>query len=431
MQAKFIMNAIATENGVLIPVKSIKHIMHELEFTIKGFKNEWVEKSYSLITRRCPKTKNVKTYALVPRAWAIHNKFTVKRSKRLTAEHSLAVNWGKCPIEPKDDQKELTAMALKQLAEMKCTLLNLETGFGKTFIAIMILHKLSMKTLIVLPSNSIMNQTKKALLGIPELAYDITLIQSVGKYDLNKYGAIFIDEIHNIPSPSRVSLLFKATVVPYIIGASATITERNDGKDPLYLSHFSTAIITRSKGIKFRGKVHIIKYYNDEGGNDSKRIFELLNQQYMDDRRYEIVLSQLDKALTRHNGIFIYARAQAQARTLFEMAKRRHPTLADDMHLFTGEITAKERTNAEKNGNILFCTYSFASEGLSLVHMTALILADGKKTKLNQLFGRIARNSEMIPLTKLREVYCIIDAGTFMESYVHPIREEAKRRNWN
>ena len=122
------------------------------------------------------------------------------------------------------------------------------TGTGKTFVALKAMARLSMPTLVVVPTLDLQAQWSErveeglgftpGLLGggrhevrpVTVATYDSAYLHAEELGD--RFGLIIFDEVHHLPAPNyRVIAEFSAA--PYRMGLSAT-PEREDGLDELY-----------------------------------------------------------------------------------------------------------------------------------------------------------------------------------------------------
>lgn len=126
----------------------------------------------------------------------------------------------------------------------------LPTGGGKTFVAILAIHRSERPALVVVPTIDLMSQWY----GDLQLAFDVPVgllgggyhdIQplTVTTYDSahlhlerwgNRFGLLIFDECHHLPGPSYMSSALGA-IAPYRLGLTAT-PERTDGQEGLLAS---------------------------------------------------------------------------------------------------------------------------------------------------------------------------------------------------
>ncbi|HEU4784440.1 MAG TPA: DEAD/DEAH box helicase [Ktedonobacterales bacterium] len=130
----------------------------------------------------------------------------------------------------------------------------LPTGAGKTVVAFDAIARLSVRTLVVVPTIELLRQWRAGLaehLGLPlesvgiigggeRVTGDITVITydsaAMPRRRLDHYGLLVFDEAHHLPAQSYSAIAHKA-VAPWRLGLSATL-ERADGRH-----HDLTALI--------------------------------------------------------------------------------------------------------------------------------------------------------------------------------------------
>ncbi len=146
------------------------------------------------------------------------------------------------PIKPRPHQIE----AIKAWSDGgKRGVVQMPTGSGKTFLALMAILHIQRPTLVVVPTIDLLHQWQKVLteyfgieiggLGggerniqpITVTTFDSAVIHlnSVG----NQFGFLIIDECHHLPAPQYINIAY-GTIAPFRLGLSATV-ERADGKE--------------------------------------------------------------------------------------------------------------------------------------------------------------------------------------------------------
>ncbi len=146
------------------------------------------------------------------------------------------------PISPREHQ----ALALRAWMQGgRRGVVQLPTGAGKTYLALLALVQTERPALIVVPTIDLLHQWQEVLgrhLGIPigALGGGVRDLQrvTVSTYDSaalmierlgNQFGLLIVDECHHLPAPQYQSIAF-ASIAPFRLGLSATV-ERADGKE--------------------------------------------------------------------------------------------------------------------------------------------------------------------------------------------------------
>jgi len=148
----------------------------------------------------------------------------------------------KKPISPRPHQMQ----ALKSwLTATKQGVVQLPTGAGKTYLAILAMVKSGRSTLILVPTIDLMNQWhevlsnflnveigmlgggQKDIFPVTVSTYDsaVLFIERIG----NKFGLLIADECHHLPAPQYQNIAL-GCIAPFRLGLSATV-ERADGKE--------------------------------------------------------------------------------------------------------------------------------------------------------------------------------------------------------
>jgi superfamily II DNA or RNA helicase len=144
-------------------------------------------------------------------------------------------------------------LAVKKLLEHDVGTLSATTAFGKTVVALNILAKRQVNTLIIVHRRQLLDQwlerielflnvTKKQVGKIgggknkPTGVIDVAIIQSLTKNQsvadlVANYGQVIFDECHHLSAVS-FEMVAKACKAKYVLGLSATLT-RKDGHHPI------------------------------------------------------------------------------------------------------------------------------------------------------------------------------------------------------
>jgi superfamily II DNA or RNA helicase len=150
-----------------------------------------------------------------------------------------------------EEQKE----AAEAVVSSPMGILSASTAFGKTIIALWLIARRSVNTLILVHRKQLMDQWLQRIqqfLTIPKAEIgcfsgtkkkrfgkiDIAVMQSLGRKDgvpewIKDYGQIIVDDCHHISAASFESVIRKCPAY-YRLGLSATIT-RKDGQQPIVL----------------------------------------------------------------------------------------------------------------------------------------------------------------------------------------------------
>lgn len=146
------------------------------------------------------------------------------------------------PLKPRPHQVE----ALKAWSEAgKRGVVQMPTGAGKTFLALLAILHVQRPALIVVPTIDLLHQWQRVLgdyfgikiggLGggerdiqqVTVTTFDSAMIHlnAIG----NRFGFLIVDECHHLPAPQYINIAY-GTIAPFRLGLSATV-ERSDGKE--------------------------------------------------------------------------------------------------------------------------------------------------------------------------------------------------------
>lgn len=165
--------------------------------------------------------------------------------------------------------------------------LKMDTGMGKTWMGIAVIHAMEVPALIIVPTEVIRGQwvADLALLtpGLRVKSYtnkapvtpdacDVAVVIVNTARDkkpafAEHYGLVILDEAHEYISPSNRKVLWVAQT-RYVLGLSATPLERADGMDQIVVKHLGRPVDTQTivppdqlEDSKFVGRVREVWYY--------------------------------------------------------------------------------------------------------------------------------------------------------------------------
>jgi len=308
-------------------------------------------------------------------------------------------------------------------------LLSVPCGRGKTSMAIYTACQLKEKTLVIVHKSFLLDQwvasikkftnAKVGTIRGPVVDIDgkdivIGMIQSVSmkEYDediFKQFNFIIYDEAHHCASKVFSRSLMKIGG-KYTLALSAT-PYRSDGLikvmhwflgETIYrektrinnqvvakVYHYrsdNAAFSEKKFGYgKQKGRPNIIKMISNltELNERSEHIVNIINEIRKDPERKIIILSErvnhLKLMKTKLDKIL---KDEVDAGKLLENEIR--------TYFYIGENKRHEREEAEKNGDILFATYSMAKEGLDIERLNTVVLATSQKD-VNQSVGRAMR----------------------------------------
>jgi superfamily II DNA or RNA helicase len=341
--------------------------------------------------------------------------------------------------ELREYQKDITDKCLVHVRKHGGGLLVVPCGSGKTVMAIYMAAQLGLKTLIITHKTFLQDQwidrckqfTKSKVGIIRQNTVDVegkhfvvAMVQSLSRRDYDPeifkdFGICIIDETHRFGSKHFSKALMK-TGAKYTFGLSAT-PRRSDGLfkvvkwllgDIMFEKKLQTNNQVVAKIITYHSKDKLFKekkrFINGKVRPDcvkmitnlitlesrNQHIINVIDQLRKDPERKILILSGRKNHLTHlKNSVDKLIQNDVDAEII----------LKDECktYYYTGDIKRDERTEAEKEADILFGTYDMAHEGLDIDRLNTIILTTPKKD-VEQAVGRILRkilqNGDIRPL---------------------------------
>jgi superfamily II DNA or RNA helicase len=197
------------------------------------------------------------------RAEGRHYRAIVEALRRSGVAHSdEARQWAAHPWPLKYEREpfphQQDAVAAWQAAGSR-GLVVLPTGTGKTYTAILAIHRTARPTLVVTPTIDLLNQWYDELdrafgppVGLLGGGHHDLQPLTVTTYDsaylylekwADRFGLIVFDECHHLPGPS-VQMAARGALAPFRLGLTAT-PERADGRDDLYADLIGPTVFRR------------------------------------------------------------------------------------------------------------------------------------------------------------------------------------------
>ena len=301
--------------------------------------------------------------------------------------------------------------------------LEIDTGMGKTVMAINIMSRIQRKTLIVVHKEFLVNQWIERIQEfMPQVSIGkiqgktvdidghdvvIAMLQSLSMktYDISlfkSFGFMIIDEVHHMGAEVFSKALTKV-VTNCTLGLSATMN-RKDGLTKVFKMFIGPTIhVEKRDHSSNRVLVKAVPYVvDDDDFNEteidyrgqvqySKMITKLCNY----NRRGEFMLQFLESFIeddAKHNKqqqIMLLGHNKSLLKFMFEGIKGRN-IANGDVGYYVGGMKEKDLKISESK-KIVIATYSMASEGLDIKTLTTLMMLT-PKTDIVQAVGRILRS---------------------------------------
>ena len=317
--------------------------------------------------------------------------------------------------ELREKQKPVVDKYMKHIKTKGSGLLALHTGFGKTCLALNIISRINLKTIIVVHKEFLLRQwierieqfLPDAKVGrIQAKTVDtedkdivICMLQSLSMKDYPKdmfkeYGFMIVDEVHHLGA-EVFSRAFYKVVTKYALGLSATI-KRKDGLTKVIKWFLGDVVCKIERKGEDNVLVKVINYEtNDEEFNNVLLNFRgqvnytgMIKKICEFNRRSEFILKVLSGLLkdNPNQQIMILGHQKKLLQYLHDAI--RHRTIAT-VGYYVGGMKEKDLKISEGK-KVIIATYAMAEEGLDIKTLTTLIMAT-PKVDVTQSVGRILR----------------------------------------
>lgn len=286
--------------------------------------------------------------------------------------------------------------------------INALPGWGKTFTALHIAHKLGNKTLVVTHTAALRDQWAEevevlfgqtpGIIGSGRIDYEdhfitIANVQTLVKHAdrlASEFGTVIVDEAHHTPATTFTESLdkFKAR---YRIGLSGTM-QRKDGKHILLKDFFGPTVLQPPENNTLTPRVRIIKtgITLKPGATWVEKINELAN----DDNYQRVVAAMALRQISIGHQVLIIA-------DRVEFLKKVANYVGETCVLVTGETGFEQRQEAKQQllSREKMCiagSRQIFSEGISINSLSCVILGVpmSNDSLLEQIIGRVQRLHE-------------------------------------
>ena len=330
----------------------------------------------------------------------------------ITDGKKINVNF-KGELRPK--QKPVVDKFMKHIKKKHSGLLALHTGFGKTCLALNIISRIKLKTIIIVHKEFLLRQWIERIeqflpdakvgkiqaktIDTEDKDIVICMLQSLSMKDYPKdmfkeYGFMIVDEVHHLGA-EVFSRAFYKVVTKYALGLSATIN-RKDGLTKVIKWFLGDVVCKLERKGEDNVLVKVINYEtNDEDFNKvllnfrgqvnytgmRKKLCEL-------NRRTEFNLKVLADLLKENPNQQIMILGHQKKLLQYLHDAIRHRTIAT-VGYYVGGMKEKDLKISEGK-KVIIATYAMAEEGLDIKTLTTLIMAT-PKVDVRQSVGRILR----------------------------------------
>ena len=302
-----------------------------------------------------------------------------------------------------------------------CGLLELPCGFGKTILALHLVSKLRLKTLIIVHKEFLLEQwierlaefLPSARLGriqgsiVDVVDKDVVLgmLQSLAMKDyppntFQDFGFTIIDETHHIAAEVFSNALFRI-VTPHMLGLSATM-ERQDGLSKVFKLFLGEIVYSAQRERVDNVVVHYLRYsHPDSDFNETILNFKgqanftaMIGKICAFNPRKDFIVSVVGHLLADESAQIMVL---SQNRCLLDylhsaITYRQLASVA----FYVGGMKASALKESEL-ARIILATFAMAEEALDIKTLNTLVLATSK-TNVVQAVGRILRIKHARPL---------------------------------
>ena len=327
-------------------------------------------------------------------------------------------------IKFKGKLKSQQSKAVKALLESNFGILQASTGFGKTVVALALISKRKINTLILVHSRQLAEQwierinvflssvkIGSLLGGKDKLTYEVdvatyqSLVNRNGldiKSNIEQYGQILVDECHHL-SASNYESLIKSCHSKYIHGFTAT-PKRQDGLEKLMMFQLGNILYKGVKlNVQLKQQVNVTQTTTDFPDEwlekESKpHISQVYKHLVQCAKRNKLIADEIQSAYKNNRAIMVLTERKEHIETLALLLSERNLPFTE-LH---GGISAKQRQErialleANKNQSdkhIILATGKYVGEGFDLPYLDCLFitLPIAWKGVLAQYAGRIQR----------------------------------------
>jgi len=380
------------------------------ELNVKPF----VPKSSLIKPQPFPVYRESKSKLYVPRFYGTE---VYGESDDMLLEDGKSINLKfKGKLRPK--QVPIVDKYMKHIKKNYCGLLALHTGFGKTCLALNIISRIGLKTIIIVHKEFLLRQWIERIeqflpdakvgkiqaktIDTEDKDIVICMLQSLSMKDYPKdmfkeYGFAIYDEVHHISAEVFSRALFKI-VTKYALGLSATM-KRKDGLTKVIKWFLGDVVCKLERKGEDNVLVKVINYETtDEDFNKVEtdwrgqiKYTTMVKKLCEFNRRSEFILKVLRDLLKENSKQQIMILGHQKKLLYYLHDAIKHRTIAT-VGYYIGGMKEKDLKISEGK-KVIIATYAMAEEGLDIKTLTTLIMAT-PKVDVTQSVGRILRKKQ-------------------------------------
>jgi len=376
--------------------------------------------------------------------------------------------------ELKLDLFEYQKIAVEYAKSQNINYLQLETGMGKTMIAIGLFAALRVPTVVIVQTLGLAEQMEGDFrAAIPDInivkfdnvkakrktmnftTHDVIIIVNKTLSDkpqdfLAGCGLAIVDEAHTFTSATNIEILWLLQCVPKILALSATpaanqlsaFATRFFG-EPVPVSELEGTSITEGC---FRVKVRKIEYFGDTTkpwcqtmagfyeGQEVSSAIKTISSISHDPARNLIIVREIVRLREAGHGVIVFFELKHHlelVRTMLSRLSIDSLELEDapEVSILQGGAAKSAVTDAKEMGaHIVLTTYGFSRFGISLTQMTALVLASPRRNGSAQIIGRILRKGSDEKI--VREIIDFVDMNVSLKTQYTTRKSVYTARNY-
>jgi superfamily II DNA or RNA helicase len=341
-------------------------------------------------------------------------------------------------------QKTINA-TLKAFEEYGGGLISLDTGLGKTVVALKLVSLMKAKTLIIVHAEFLLDQwcarikeyLPDARIGVIRqdkceyLDKDIVvgMIQSITKREdypkecFKSFQMLCVDEVHHVGSKTFSSIFYKVQT-QYMFGLSAT-PERKDGLSKVIYSFIGPQIVHFKRET---GKPSVRFVMNDTEGYQEKynkmgkaNLPEMITDLSAQKERNELIFYLIKEYSSQGRKILFLSERRKHCEDLYKWCEV-NKIIAG---LYLGGMNTTTRENSTEK-QVILGTYQAAGEGFDVSDLDTLIMGT-PKSDVTQAVGRILRKENDNPPL----VVDIVDSWSVFKGQYFKRRNFYKKSEFN
>ena len=401
---------VVNHKGYRIPFNQQHYDKIKKELTVKPF----MLPDYDFNNKPFPVYRRNKEWIYLPKFYGIEKYGPPKKSEERVGDSiNLEFKGNLKPV-----QEPIVKKVLDVLDKNDSTVLCLQCGGGKTVCGLNIISKLKKKTLIIVHKEFLLNQwieriqqflptarvgrIQQNTIDIEDKDIVIAMLQSLTvrkqsypKETFDSFGMVIGDEVHRICSKTFSKALFMVSTKK-MLGLSAT-PERKDGLSKV-LEWFLGGITVPElqKNLEYKAGVKFVEaqYENKPTINYNMRgkvnLPNLVTQISLDPIRNNQIIQEIIEANKNGRKILVLTERRQQC---FDLQLLLPSNISGGPYV--GGMKEVDLTESNTK-DVIFATYSMASEGYDNKTLDTLIMATGR-SDIEQIVGRILRQENSNP----------------------------------